>query len=123
MAQVEMYTTMWCPYCARARALLEKKGRLTCAIIEGAAQLPCSMTYIERFGSLRRAYELIGYRPDTFKVYDSRRSAIAAVRGQIRESTFSAVTYSLHMHASPPSTRFFSSGLRFAPAPPSGSKL
>ena len=26
MAKVEMYTTMWCPYCARARALLEKKG-------------------------------------------------------------------------------------------------
>ena len=26
MAEVEMYATMWCPYCARARALLEKKG-------------------------------------------------------------------------------------------------
>lgn len=26
MAKVEMYTTMWCPYCARARALLEHKG-------------------------------------------------------------------------------------------------
>jgi len=26
MAKVEMYTTMWCPYCSRARALLEKKG-------------------------------------------------------------------------------------------------
>ncbi len=26
MAQVEMYTTMWCPYCSRARALLQKKG-------------------------------------------------------------------------------------------------
>jgi glutaredoxin 3 len=26
MAQVELYTTMWCPYCARARALLERKG-------------------------------------------------------------------------------------------------
>ncbi len=26
MARVEMYTTMWCPYCARARALLQKKG-------------------------------------------------------------------------------------------------
>ena len=26
MARVEMYTTGWCPYCARARALLEKKG-------------------------------------------------------------------------------------------------
>ena len=23
---VEMYTTDWCPYCARARALLESKG-------------------------------------------------------------------------------------------------
>ena len=26
MTQIEMYTTMWCPYCAHARALLEKKG-------------------------------------------------------------------------------------------------
>jgi glutaredoxin 3 len=26
MAKVEMYTTAWCPYCARARALLEQKG-------------------------------------------------------------------------------------------------
>jgi glutaredoxin 3 len=26
MAQVEMYSTGWCPYCARARALLQRKG-------------------------------------------------------------------------------------------------
>lgn len=26
MAKVEMYSTMWCPYCARARALLSHKG-------------------------------------------------------------------------------------------------
>src|SRR5206468_690179 len=26
MAKVEMYSTMWCPYCARARALQERKG-------------------------------------------------------------------------------------------------
>ena len=26
MPQVEIYTTMFCPYCARARALLERKG-------------------------------------------------------------------------------------------------
>ena len=26
MARVEMYSTMWCPYCSRARALLQKKG-------------------------------------------------------------------------------------------------
>ena len=26
MAKVEIYTTMFCPYCARAKALLQKKG-------------------------------------------------------------------------------------------------
>jgi glutaredoxin 3 len=26
MAKVEMYTTQWCGYCARARSLLERKG-------------------------------------------------------------------------------------------------
>jgi glutaredoxin 3 len=26
MAEVELYTTAWCPYCSRARALLRKKG-------------------------------------------------------------------------------------------------
>jgi glutaredoxin 3 len=26
MAQVEIYTTGWCPYCARAKAVLQKKG-------------------------------------------------------------------------------------------------
>jgi glutaredoxin 3 len=26
MARVEIYSTMWCPYCSRARALLKKKG-------------------------------------------------------------------------------------------------
>ncbi|MDE2230078.1 MAG: glutaredoxin 3 [Alphaproteobacteria bacterium] len=26
MTKVELYTTMFCPYCARARSLLQKKG-------------------------------------------------------------------------------------------------
>lgn len=26
MAQVEIYTTSWCPYCMRARALLQRRG-------------------------------------------------------------------------------------------------
>jgi glutaredoxin 3 len=26
MPQVEIYTTAWCPYCSRAKALLERKG-------------------------------------------------------------------------------------------------
>jgi glutaredoxin 3 len=26
MAEIELYTTMFCPYCSRARALLQRKG-------------------------------------------------------------------------------------------------
>ncbi len=26
MAEVDIYTTMWCPFCARAKALLQRKG-------------------------------------------------------------------------------------------------
>ena len=26
MAQVEIYTTGWCPYCARAKSVLQQKG-------------------------------------------------------------------------------------------------
>ncbi|MGH7046703.1 MAG: glutaredoxin 3 [Stellaceae bacterium] len=26
MAEIELYTTRWCPYCTRARALLQRKG-------------------------------------------------------------------------------------------------
>ena len=26
MAKIEMYSKMWCPYCARARSLFERKG-------------------------------------------------------------------------------------------------
>ena len=26
MAEIDLYTTMFCPYCARARALLKRKG-------------------------------------------------------------------------------------------------
>jgi DNA invertase Pin-like site-specific DNA recombinase len=72
------------------RELLERKGRLTSTIIEDAAELPCHMTYIERFGSLRRAYGLIGYHPDTFKVYDARQSAIAT-RARLANELLSAI--------------------------------
>lgn len=27
MAKIEMYTTSWCPYCNRAKALLKRKGQ------------------------------------------------------------------------------------------------
>ncbi len=44
------------------RALLKREGRLSAAIIDAARRVPSSQTYYRRFGSLKRAYELIGYK-------------------------------------------------------------
>jgi DNA invertase Pin-like site-specific DNA recombinase len=56
------------------KALLEREGRLSLNLIKTAADLPSPSTYRHRFGSLRRAYELIGYgRPQQFGPIDLRR--------------------------------------------------
>ena len=52
---------------------------------------------------------------------DQRRSAMAAVRGQMRLSTFSGVTYSDHMVASPPRMRLLWSLVSVVRPSPSGS--
>ena len=45
------------------RALLEQQGYLSGIVIDEAVGLPSSSAYHSRFGSLRRAYSLIGYTP------------------------------------------------------------
>lgn len=56
------------------RALLAREGRLTLNLIKNSDGAPSPSTYRERFGSLRRAYELIGYgRPNQFGPIDLRR--------------------------------------------------
>lgn len=56
------------------RVLLASKGRLSLKLIRNSAGLPSPSTYRHRFGSLRRAYEFIGYgRPDQFSPIDLRR--------------------------------------------------
>jgi DNA invertase Pin-like site-specific DNA recombinase len=47
---------------ARLRKVLIKKRRLTAEIINATPGLPCSGTYVRRFGSLRNVYRLIGYK-------------------------------------------------------------
>jgi hypothetical protein len=46
------------------RSLLEQQGYLSGIIIDEAEHLPSSSCYRGRFGSLLRAYTLIGYNPD-----------------------------------------------------------
>jgi DNA invertase Pin-like site-specific DNA recombinase len=46
----------------RLRLLLKRKGKLTVNIMNNAVSLPCTSVYIRHFGSIRRAFTLIGYR-------------------------------------------------------------
>jgi hypothetical protein len=56
------------------RSLLAAKGRLSASIIEGCENAASISTYRERFGSLQRAYELIGYgSPEQYGPTELRR--------------------------------------------------
>ena len=56
------------------RELLASKGRLSLSLIKNSGGAPSPSTFRHRFGSLRRAYELMGYgRPDQFGPIDLRR--------------------------------------------------
>jgi DNA invertase Pin-like site-specific DNA recombinase len=56
------------------KRLLAEQGRLSLKLVKESPNVPSPSTYRLRFGSLRRAYELIGYgRPDQFGPIDLRR--------------------------------------------------
>jgi DNA invertase Pin-like site-specific DNA recombinase len=57
----------------RLRKTLIKRGKLSPAIIDNTVGLPCTATYMNRFGSLRNVYRLIGYTPKRdYEYLDSR---------------------------------------------------
>ena len=49
---------------ARLGKLWKRKGRLSGRLIDSARRIPTANVYRSRFGSLRRAYELIGYETE-----------------------------------------------------------
>jgi DNA invertase Pin-like site-specific DNA recombinase len=56
------------------RTLLASEGRLSRRVVRESAELPSPSTYLYRFGTLQRAYELIGYsNPEDFGPLDLRR--------------------------------------------------
>jgi DNA invertase Pin-like site-specific DNA recombinase len=56
------------------RVLLASKGRLSRDVVRDSAGVPSPSTYVYRFGSMQRAYELIGYRhPEDFGPSNLRR--------------------------------------------------
>jgi DNA invertase Pin-like site-specific DNA recombinase len=63
----------------KLRGLWEKHGFLTQRLIDGNPELPCCSCFQRRFGSLKRAYKLIGYRgPRLVQRYPSRSQAATA---------------------------------------------
>jgi hypothetical protein len=76
------------------RSLSKKEGKLSRKIINATDGIPSAGCYYDRFGSLGRAYKLIGYKPSTLKSYTdsrgmtneellSRLRSLLAVRGYL----------------------------------------
>ena len=64
------------------RQLLANEGRLSLQLIRKSEDTPSPSTYRKRFGSLRHAYELIGYgKPSNFGPIDLRRRTQAIREG------------------------------------------
>jgi DNA invertase Pin-like site-specific DNA recombinase len=70
------------------RRLLQEKGRLGRNVFDAQRKYPCEQTYVSRFGSLTKAYELIGYS-------NSKRPKVAEIvrrLRQLRENVVQEVT-------------------------------
>ena len=65
------------------RDLYGRKGYLSGVVIDEAVGLPSSNVYQRRFGSLFRAYELIGFTPDIDYSYIAINRTLRELHGQI----------------------------------------
>ncbi len=74
----------------RLRLLLFREGRLSLRVIKNSRDIPSPSTYRHRFGSLRAAYQMIGYgRPEQFGPIDLRRRT-QALRDELLEKIVEA---------------------------------
>jgi hypothetical protein len=73
------------------KQLFLQTGVLTSEIIAHSAGTPTVQTYISRFGSLRRAYELIGYWPPSDPDHQEANRRIRRMHPEIIERTHAAI--------------------------------
>lgn len=76
------------------RGLLQKRGHLSRTIIKNSEGMPGVTTFEGRFGSLRRAFQLIGYEPDP----KSPRWRAATTRSMSDKQVLDALWRLLHKH-------------------------
>lgn len=75
----------------KLRALHERHGWLSGVIINEADDMPASSVYSHRFGSLIRAYELIGYVPERDYRYIEINRRLRQTHSEIVESTIGKI--------------------------------
>ena len=76
---------------AALRQVLQERGYLSGLIIDEAEHLPSSSAYQGRFGSLLRAYELVGFKPDRDYRYIEINRALRRMHPQIVTSTIAGI--------------------------------
>jgi DNA invertase Pin-like site-specific DNA recombinase len=76
----------------RLRTLYHARGHLSGLIIDEADDLPSSSTYSSRFGSLARAYQLVGFTPDRDFRYVEINRALREIHPQIVASALDQIT-------------------------------
>jgi hypothetical protein len=67
----------------RLSALLAEKGWLSGLVIDEVEDMPSSSTFRQRFGSLLRAYELVGYSPSRDYRYIETNRALRALHPDV----------------------------------------
>ena len=73
---------------ARLRTLLQSKGKLSGILIDEAEEMPSSSCYAARFGSLTRAYTLIGWHPDRDFAYIEANRTLRRKHAELISSIF-----------------------------------
>jgi DNA invertase Pin-like site-specific DNA recombinase len=78
----------------RLRLTLMKKGKLSPKIIDETVGLPCTVIYMQRFGSLREAYRLIGYTSKRDCEYIESRRGWADVNAKLAAELLAGINES-----------------------------
>ena len=76
----------------RLRILYQARGQLSGLIIDEAEDLPSSSTYSARFGSLARAYQLVGFTPYRDFHYVAINRALRALHPKIVAAAIEQIT-------------------------------
>ena len=75
----------------RLKRLFEQHGYLSGLVIDEAESMPSSGSYQRRFGTLIRAYELVGFTPDRDYSYIEINRALRQMHGEIVSDTIASI--------------------------------